>query len=305
MFGWDVNATEDKEPGASQAAKDLCTAESKDTCQAGVEGGAAEAFADPESVTVDPSTGDVYVQDYANHRVDEYTATGQFVLTVGREVNETNDKKPGASTAEKNLCTAESADTCKAGIRSTLGSVEHGAFNFAQTCGDLLAVGGPEGLLYVGDAYRVQELKPDGAWVREISLASISGSEPEVDHVEALALDQGRRRCVSLLPPWGEEKPCTSSPAEGRELASFPVGAQRTKQMDRSFSSTRWRWTRRVIWQTWGTEVASSGDCLFCGKPNIWLRYMMQPAALPITGIHGCSREPGIAIQRKATYTRT
>jgi hypothetical protein len=234
MFGWDVNAAEDKEPSASQAAKDLCTAESKATCQAGVEGGAAEAFADPESVTVDPSTGDVYVLDYANHRVDEYTAMGQFVLAIGREVNETNDKKPGASTDEKNVCTAESADTCKAGIASTLGSTEHGAFNFAQASGDLLAAGGPEGLLYVGDAYRVQELKPNGAWVREIPLASISNrSQPEYDRVQALALDQGSGDVYLVYPletaavhdPL-ESEAVHEFATEGRELASFSVGAR-------------------------------------------------------------------------------
>jgi hypothetical protein len=40
-----------------------------------------------------------------------------------------------------------------------------------------LAFGGPEELLYVGEEGRVREFEPDGTFKREISLASISGSE--------------------------------------------------------------------------------------------------------------------------------
>jgi hypothetical protein len=188
MFGWEVNATKDEESGATQAAKNLCTAASKDTCKAGMKSSAAEAFEEPQDVTVDPSTGDIYVLDQASRRVDEYTAEGQFVLMMGKEVNETKDTELGASETEKNVCVAESKDTCKTGEQAATGSPEHGAFDVAQFTGNLLAVGGPENLLYVGDEHSVQEFKTDGTWVGEISLASIS-SEPNT-YVTALALDQ-------------------------------------------------------------------------------------------------------------------
>lgn len=163
MFGEQVNET---------TGGNICTAESKDACKAGVEGSQAGAFGHPAGIAVDPSTGDVYVQDQPNWRVDQYTAEGQFVAMFGREVNETNDNAtPAASEAEKNLCTAASTNTCKTGIQGTPGAKEHGAFNFAQG-GNTLTVAGPENLLYVADENRVQELKANGTWVNEIPVSS-------------------------------------------------------------------------------------------------------------------------------------
>ena len=54
--------------------------------------------------------------------------------------------------------------------------------------GNVLAVGGPEDLLYIGDEHRVQEFKAsDGEYKSEIPLASIS-AEPG-SKVVALAVD--------------------------------------------------------------------------------------------------------------------
>ncbi|HEY3829623.1 MAG TPA: hypothetical protein VGL57_10555 [Solirubrobacteraceae bacterium] len=186
MFGWEVNKTK-VQAHATQAERNICTAASGDTCQVGVSGLGAEAFNAIFSVTVDPNTGNVYVQDRENWRVDEYTAEGQFVLMIGGEVNETKDKTAGASEAEKNVCTAESKDTCEAGVQGAE-SAAHGVFDFASGSAYVLAAGGPEDLLYVGDEHRVQEFHADGAWAGEISLTSIS-AEPEY-FVRALALDQ-------------------------------------------------------------------------------------------------------------------
>ena len=88
---------------------------------------------------------------------------------IGGEVNETKDKTAGASEAEKNLCTAASGETCNAGVRNTTGSSEHGAFDFDRVA-RVLAAGGTEDLLYVGDEHRVQEFKADGVWAGEIPL---------------------------------------------------------------------------------------------------------------------------------------
>ena len=172
MFGAHVDKT---------TGGDVCTAVSKDACEAGVEGSEAGAFQFPAGIAVDPSTGDVYVEDQPNWRVDEYTAEGRFEAMFGREVDETKDNatKFTATEAEKNLCTAESKDVCKAGVQGTPGAGEHGAFDFARD-GDILAVAGPEDLLYVGDENRVQEFRADGERVGEIPVAST---------VTALAVD--------------------------------------------------------------------------------------------------------------------
>lgn len=179
MFGKDVNET---------TGGDVCTAEEIETksvkCKAGTTGNEAGALISPHDVAVDPSTGNVYVADYgvsntqevSNDRVDEYTPTGQFVLMIGKEVNETN---------KGNVCTEkeieESRVKCKNGLE-TPGSTEHGAFDFtyATGVGDLLTVGGPEGLLYVGGEDRVQEFDAQGVWMGEIALPF---------HVGAIAVD--------------------------------------------------------------------------------------------------------------------
>lgn len=183
MFGREVDAS---------TKGDLCTAASGDQCKAGVQGEAAGQLYAPESVAVDPATGDVYVAERVEQpgtsgkRVQEFTATGQFVLEIGREVNE---KTKG------NLCTQQEVDE-KLGVKCTgaaqvsigsAGPVEPGAFNFGLFGGegDLLAVGGEHDLLYVGDESRVQEFEAaTGAWKGEIPL------QPAGDAVLALALDQ-------------------------------------------------------------------------------------------------------------------
>ena len=186
-FGWDVNKKKVEEVSPSQAEKNVCTA--AETCQAGVEGSAAEQFFLPQGVAVDPSSGDVYVEEAGNVRVDKYTAAGHFVWMLGKEVNKTT---------KANLCTpaSEPASVCGAGLRNgEPETTEQGAFNFAQA-GGTMAVGGPENLLYVGDEQRVQEFDGEGKWKAEIEPATIDkGVETECSalvegcKVRALAVD--------------------------------------------------------------------------------------------------------------------
>jgi hypothetical protein len=216
MFGKEVNETKDNTSGATESEKNVCTAASGDVCKAGAEGsGPGAFFFGPQAVAVDPSTGNVYAADPLNSRVAEYTESGQFVLMVGKEVNETKDKLVGSTEAERNLCTAASGDACTEGKRAASGSTEHGAFDLENVVGNSLAAGGPEHLLYVGDNQRVQEFKANGEWVREIA--------PEPGNpVEALTLEQ----------PTGDVYLARRSPPgnlvrefdfEGKELRSFPV----------------------------------------------------------------------------------
>jgi DNA-binding beta-propeller fold protein YncE len=229
MFGWNVNRTKIEE-GASQAERDICTAASKDTCQAGEEGaGQAEDQGLPREVAVDPATGNVYVLDGPYFRVSEYTEAGAFVLTIGGEVNETKDNTPGATEAEKNLCTAVSKDTCKTGVQAPPESTAHGAFNPDPQYGSLLAVGGPSDLLYVGDQGRVQELKATGEWVGEISLAALLASgytvaltvDPSGDvflaESETLS-EESQMEGVHEYNPAGELQPTVIGPASPHAL---------------------------------------------------------------------------------------
>jgi DNA-binding beta-propeller fold protein YncE len=184
MFGGEVNRTKDAQAGATAVQKDLCTAASGDTCGAGVAGSAPGQLAYPTSIAVDPLTGDVYVVgiDRGDYRVDEYTAQGRFLLRIGEHVN--------AST-KGNTCSAlemlEHRARCAAGAERRPYDMQAAAFKFAPQYGDLLAVGGPEHLLYVGDEHRVQEFDARGGWKREILLASLSAARGS--GVTSLAVD--------------------------------------------------------------------------------------------------------------------
>ncbi len=184
MFGEDVNET---------TGGNVCTAEEVKSkgvkCKTGLSSTAPGGFDEPASLAVDPYSGNIYVEDFANSRVQELKPNGEFVLTIGQEVNQTEDGTPGTSEAQKNLCTAESGDVCKAGVQAAVGSTRHGAFYLPDGSSDDLAAGGPtDDLLYVGDEHRVQEFKPDGTWVQDLPLAQISSAE--YSKARDLALDQ-------------------------------------------------------------------------------------------------------------------
>jgi hypothetical protein len=158
MFGREVNAT---------TKGDLCTAVSKNTCQAGVKGNAPGQFGEPESVSVDPVNGDVYVAETiigntVGQRVQKLTPEGGFILEIGEEVNETT---------KSNLCTQAEIENEKVkcgGPNPTSDSATHGAFDFLTVEGNLLAVGGEHDLLYVAGTNKVEEFEPDGIWKHTI-----------------------------------------------------------------------------------------------------------------------------------------
>ncbi len=197
MFGKEVNKT----TGAN-----VCTKASGNTCGAGVSGGTAEAF-EAQSITVDPVTGTIYIADIFDARLDEYTSSGQFILMVGKDVN----KKGG------NLCTAAETAECKAGVRSSPGGTEKGAFAFHQGVGDLLAVstGGSEDLVYVADDQRVQEFNEKGEWKSEIATGN--------GEVSALAIDNATATTYAVT----EGQPTLRAfNAEGKEEASKNITVQ-------------------------------------------------------------------------------
>jgi NHL repeat-containing protein len=94
-FGLDVGG-----PGI-----DVCTVAAD--CAAGTASGSAGGMSKPEGIAVDQATGNVFVGDAGNHRVDVFSATGVFEGAFGWNVMATG----GAE--ELQFCTA--AGGCKAG----------------------------------------------------------------------------------------------------------------------------------------------------------------------------------------------
>jgi NHL repeat len=156
-FGWEV----DKKTNAR-----ICTVASEDECQPGRESGQPGGFHYPKGVAgasaLGGTDGNVYVADRGNHRVQELTATGQFVLMFGKKVN----KKGG------NVCVQAEESECQAGESSS----EPGVFGNDEA----VAVDPTSGDLYVADTVfgesggkptvgeRVQKFTAGGAFVLEI-----------------------------------------------------------------------------------------------------------------------------------------
>jgi NHL repeat len=222
MFGSEVNA---------KTKGNLCTAAPGEPCQAGVNSAAAGLFSAPYSITIDPSSGDVFIAEYVfteagfGLRVQKLTADGAFLYEIGKEVNTTKDKEAGATEAEKNLCSEteiEKGGECGGPASSVPGSGENSAFNFESGRGDLLAVGGTgaNDLLYVGDESRVQEFEAaSGKWFGEISLTSIPAQPGS--KVQEIAYDSENGNVYIVYP--GGNRVYEFNPEGKPEPLSIPV----------------------------------------------------------------------------------
>jgi hypothetical protein len=159
MFGREVDKT---------TKGDVCTAASSDECQAGRPGGgAADAIEQPTSVVVDQKNGDLYVLDFVEHRIEKYTAAGEFVFMLGGNVN----KKDETST----ICVKAEAASCQGGTISEKGGTKPGWFKPANFRGNLLTVTS-DGTLYVGDEGRVQEFDENGQFLKETAIPGTVGA---------------------------------------------------------------------------------------------------------------------------------
>jgi len=157
--------------GVNKKGGNICAKTEESECQAGSEGTGPGQFGEaPASVAVDPISGDVYVLDSSNQRVEKFSASGEFLLSI-------------------------------------TGSVEHGPIVTETGRGNLLAVGGGEDLLYVGEPGRVQEFEADGKWKTEItnlgSVKAIAIDDSCTLHEPALT-ESTNPTCNSVDPQFGD-----------------------------------------------------------------------------------------------------
>ncbi len=139
-YGWGVS------DGASQF--ETCTS----TCQGGIAGVGAGQFTTPEGVTTD-SSGDVYVADEGNERIDEFSAAGAFIKAYGWGVSD------GASQFE--TCTS----SCRRGIGGDPPVVGAGQFVgpggvATDTSGDVYVAD------YDAGSSRIDEFSAAGAFIK-------------------------------------------------------------------------------------------------------------------------------------------
>lgn len=147
-----------------------CTATSG--CKIGLVGAkAGQMNSGIAGIAVD-ETGNVYVKELNNLRVQKFDEAGGFVWAAGGKVDKTTNA---------NLCTATSGDECGAGVAGA------GPAEFAAGFSEGLAfcsrepLCGPTGALFVTDAGRIQRFSLDGEYVGELAVPG--------EVVEALAFE--------------------------------------------------------------------------------------------------------------------
>jgi len=158
-WGWDVV---DSGPGDDTIEPEdqfeICVPEEGDVCKRGLGGGGTGQFFGPPNgppaIAVDGS-GDVYVGDKGNFRIQKFNTAGEFLLMFGGNVNKTKVEE-GAPEAQRNLCPVTPGDVCQVGSKGT-GKGQFGEFPF----GPFLAAS-PTGTIYVGDQNRIQTFDTGG-----------------------------------------------------------------------------------------------------------------------------------------------
>jgi hypothetical protein len=157
-WGWDVA------DGSSSELQACSTA-----CLAGTPGPEAGQLDQPNGIALS-SSGDVYVFERVNRRVQVFSLSGDFLFMFGGSVNHTT----GADTCTK--ADVEGGDVCGAGAEGT-GSGEFSISpNGFSTSGDYIDIG-PTGIVYVADRGRIEEFELDGTFKGEVSFSDLEADD--------------------------------------------------------------------------------------------------------------------------------
>ena len=152
---------------------------------------------DPTSTAVDnssgTSSGDIYVTDPENHRVEKFDSSGNFILMFGKDVNQTTGG---------NVCPEAPGDVCQAGTEGS-GPGEFEAPNFVAvdpTSGDVYVGDGHDEFASVEGAGTVQKFEPTGILITSWA----SGGELSGLFVQGLAVDGSENLYVLGEEPYVE-----------------------------------------------------------------------------------------------------
>jgi len=115
-------------------------------------------FSNPQGVAIDQTTGDIYVADHDNARVQRFSASGAFISAWGRDVVQSG-KSGDLGEGVQEVCTV--AADCKVG---QLGTGVGGEIGRPQG----IAIDQATGNVYVGEQFnrRVSEFTASGEFVR-------------------------------------------------------------------------------------------------------------------------------------------
>lgn len=226
-FGEDVNQTKVGE-GASQAEENVCTAASGNTCTVGTEGTAPGAFHYPAGLAVDPSTGDVYVADYNNDRIEKFSEDGEYVSQVAGNVAGVKLTLP----VSNNLAVDLEGNLYVVARRGKFGAgSEEGAFEF-DAAGDYTGQTFPSGFspsdvavdpfgtVYISANGALERFSQSGAALGDL----VAGGGGQNQEALAVSLWDGEL-FVGGTNGAGEDI-VRAYDASGAEIASFPTAQQ-------------------------------------------------------------------------------
>jgi DNA-binding beta-propeller fold protein YncE len=139
----------------------VCNAGS-DTCKVGSQTAARGGMQGPTGVAIDQSTGNVYVTEQNNRRVDEYTSSGEWIATWGLNVVSFGQDNTGTG-FEICKATSNPVDICQAGAA---GGIAGGAFKEPFNSGIAVEPAAPHDVLVADQTNnRVQVFSPSGEFV--------------------------------------------------------------------------------------------------------------------------------------------
>ncbi len=157
-------------------------------CKAAVASGDSGAFNDPAGIAVDQDTGNVYVADASNFRINVYDGVGVFLRSFGWDVVASG---PGDAGSAYEICVAN-ADVCKAAV----GGGGTGQLGFTESTRAGIAVSQPDGnpatgTVFVADSvnHRVDTFALDGSSPADFGSTTFSAFGFGVSHPTDIAVD--------------------------------------------------------------------------------------------------------------------
>lgn len=171
--------------GVRDGADELETCTGATGCQAGTAGAGPGQIGDYLLTVAVDSSGDVYIGEWKNHRIQEFTPQGEFVLMFGGGV----DQGGGTPSNPGNICTAEflaNGDTCGAGSAGSGPGefrAEEGGDGITLAIDSRGTASDSDDVIYVGDgSHRIQKFNTEGDRLGELAL-------PVSGNAGALAVD--------------------------------------------------------------------------------------------------------------------
>jgi hypothetical protein len=176
---------------SSGTGYEVCTVSEK--CSEAIASGIAGGLFNPAGIAVDGDTGDVYVADPGNERVDIFSGEGAFLRAFGFDTVQSGPDDNGSG---YEVCVPASGDVCKAGVPgSGLGQVG-GPIPSGAELQMGIAVSQPDGNPATGTVFladrensRVNTYHLDGSSPASIGSSSVFSSGKFVESPRQVAVD--------------------------------------------------------------------------------------------------------------------